>query len=102
MATTISNVRTVDCGGGLREIFGNFTTTVGSAPFTYATTGMPLLWQVNPLSTVGTGTASEPFDPTLNVIAGISVSGAIVTLTIQGGTSAVTNGTFYLKVSVGG
>lgn len=102
MASSVSNVRTIDIGGGLTFVIGNFTTTVGSAALSYTTVGMPVLWQILPVSTVTTGTTAEPQDPLQSgSIAGISVSGGIITLTIYGNAS-ITNGTFCLLVSKGG
>lgn len=102
MASSVSNVRTVDVGGGLTFVIGNYTTTVGSAALSFTCAGMPLMWQILPASTVTTGATVEPQDPFLsNTVAGVSVSGAITTLTIYGNAN-VTNGTFCLLVSKGG
>jgi len=103
MAASLSNVRMVELGGGLRLITGNFAITLGSASLSYAAVGTPVFYQVIPLSTTSAGTTTEPQDPTAlgGTIAGLSVSGAITTLTIYGNAS-ITNGQFSLIVSIGG
>lgn len=93
MAT--ANVRSVALSGGLKLIFGDITATTGAGSQTIAVAcGRVLMVQVNPQ------VSTEPVNFESSLYS-VSQSGAIATLTIYGN-SAITAGTFYLKVDLGG